>query len=200
MKIIRNISEEEVVATFLKTELVSPRFKHRYSNLSRKHIAMINNPNLKSKLENKYRSQLLSKTRGYPDRRIFTNFPKNVSWKRAYLSKKELQEVQYIDYDYWNELSGGSRLPKDAAKNIRAGKTVFGHSNQNFKNMAKAVEKGIGFPELILVSTDKGGKMVALEGHARLTAFMLALKHIPNKIEVIIGFSKKMKKWDLYKN
>ena len=78
------------------------------------------------------------------------------------------------------------------------GKIVFGESNKICLDISKAVKKGHIFPELILVSTGKIGKLVVLEGHARLTGFMLALDYIPDQIEVIIGFSRGMKKWDLY--
>ena len=41
----------------------------------------------------------------------------------------ELTKVRYIEYDYWDELSGGTRLAVDAAARIRAGVTPFGVPN-----------------------------------------------------------------------
>ena len=37
------------------------------------------------------------------------------------IAPAELAEVRYVQYDYWDELSGGSRLTVDAAARIRAG-------------------------------------------------------------------------------
>jgi hypothetical protein len=42
------------------------------------------------------------------------------------ITAAELAAVRYIDYDYWIELSGGTRLAADATPRIRAGATPFG--------------------------------------------------------------------------
>jgi hypothetical protein len=41
------------------------------------------------------------------------------------ITPAELATVRYVDYDYWVELSGGSRLAVDAAPRIRAGVAPF---------------------------------------------------------------------------
>jgi len=48
--------------------------------------------------------------------------------------------------------------------------------------MAQAVVDGARFPPLILVTTGPGGDLVVLEGHARLTAFMLARDQLPPEL------------------
>jgi hypothetical protein len=45
--------------------------------------------------------------------------------------------------------------------------------------MAQAVAGGARFPPLILVTTGPGGVLVVLEGHARLTSFMLSRDRLP---------------------
>jgi hypothetical protein len=42
------------------------------------------------------------------------------------ITPAELAEVRYVQYDYWDELPGGSRLAVDAAARIRAGVSPFG--------------------------------------------------------------------------
>jgi hypothetical protein len=102
--------------------------------------------------------------------------------------RTELAEVRYIQYDYWDELSGGSRLAVDAAARIRAGVTPFGVPNNGKLEMAQAVASGAQFPPLILVTTDFGGDdLVLLEGHVRLTAFMLAHDQLPPELEILVG-------------
>ncbi len=103
--------------------------------------------------------------------------------------------VRYIDYSYWNELSGGSRLPRDAAIRIRSGITVFGMSTDPFLKMAEALQQGAQFPELILVGTKPDADLVVLEGHARLTAYALVPDFTPNELTVIAGFSAAMCAW-----
>ena len=60
--------------------------------------------------------------------------------------------MKYIDYDYWVELSGGSRKAKDAAGNIRNGVEIFGVSNDGFLAGARALAGGSAFPPMIFVS------------------------------------------------
>jgi hypothetical protein len=53
-------------------------------------------------------------------------FPPTVRWVWAWLTAVELAQVRYIEYSYWNEISGGTRLAADAAKSIRAGVRPYG--------------------------------------------------------------------------
>ncbi|TNJ66064.1 hypothetical protein FE784_11615 [Paenibacillus hemerocallicola] len=41
-------------------------------------------------------------------------------------------------------------------------------------------------------------RIVALEGHERLTAYLIDTEYIPPELEVIIGFSEDFVAWDLY--
>jgi hypothetical protein len=61
-----------------------------------------------------------------------------------------------------------------------------------------AVAGGARFPPLILVTTGPGGALVVLEGHARLTAFMLARDQLPLELEVLTGSSPAMTRWDCW--
>jgi hypothetical protein len=55
--------------------------------------------------------------------------------------------------------------------------------------MARDFAGGARFPPLILVTTGPGEDLVVLEGHARLTAFMLASDRLPPELEVLVGSS-----------
>jgi len=193
MRLLDAITEDEMVAVFLKTEINSVRYSAdilallRRDGMSR---GIIDAPDTRNQQENAYRIQLLGDFRGYKQRRdLFLSFPDDVSWYRAILSREELARVRYVDYSYWNELSGGSRLPADAAANIRAGKVVFGQSTQGFLNLASELELGAKFPELILTGVSPTSDLVVLEGHVRLTTYFLAPHCIPEEIQVIVGFS-----------
>ena len=53
-------------------------------------------------------------------------------------------------------------------------------------------------PPLILVTTGPGGDLVVLEGHARLTAFMLAGDRLLPELEALVGSSPAMTRWGLW--
>ena len=199
MRYIESITEHDMVAVFLKTEIHSDRYdKEIFALLERDGVSrkIVDEPDTSNPEENDYRIQLLGDFRGYKQNRgLFERFPDGVSWNRVALSKDELARVKYIDYSYWNELSGGSRLPVDAAKNIRAGIEVFGESTQWGLEIAQMLEAGAVFPELIVVGCSPESGLVVLEGHVRLTVYFLAPEHIPEELNVIVGFSPNMGDW-----
>lgn len=202
MRLLGTVSEHEMVAVFLKTEIASARFQGAILELLRRDgrdRSVVEHPDTTSEAENRYRLRLLGDFRGYRQNRdLFDGFPDDVAWHRAALTPGEVARVKYIAYDYWEVLSGGSRLPADAAPRIRAGIVVFGQKTEGFLALAQALREGATFPPLILVGTRPGADLVVLEGHARLTAYLLAPECIPPELEVIAGFSPRMACWGLY--
>ena len=202
MELIEKINEDEMISDFLKAEYFSERFGEVLRKLVEKHGAkstLITKPNLKNASENKLRKQLLADHRGYgKNQKIFENFPNDVLWYKAFLTAKEVTQAKYIAYNYWIKISDGSRLAKNAVKNIQAGRTIFNESNDRFFAVAKLIKKGTNFPRLIFLAQNQNSSIVILEGHVRLTAYMLVPTFLPKPLEVIIGFSENIKKWDLY--
>jgi hypothetical protein len=202
MNIIKEISENEMIAAFLQAEIDSKRFQNRIfpileaNNLTKD---ILTNPNLEDDKENKARLQILTGYRGFDDRtKIFEGFPLDITWYSAELSKEELLKTKYIKYDYWLKLSNDTRSPIVAAENIKNGITAFDESNDQFIQAAESLKTGKQFPTLILVGQDEESYLVVLEGHLRLTALTLAEENIPEKTKVIIGLSKQITNWDLY--
>ena len=202
MRRMRRSSEAEMVALFLRTEL--PAARHRddlRALLERGGLSerVITAPDLGDDAENRSRLRLLTWHRGYGTRtELFDGFPDDVRWQWMAITPAELATVRFIDYDYWVELSGPSRLAADAAPRIRAGVAPFGVPSDWALGMAQEVARGARFPPLILVTTAPGGDLVVLEGHARLTAFMLARDKLPPELEVLVGSSPAMTRWGLW--
>jgi hypothetical protein len=198
MRIIENISEEEMVAAFLKTEIASERFgKDILALLERDGVGrdIIDSPDIRNEEHNAYRAALLGDYRGYRQNRdLFTDYPENAPWYRAVLTKQELAKVRYIDYSYWNEISNGTRLPVEAAKTVRTGREIYGQSTEGFLKMAQALCDGAQFPELILVGTSPDD-LIVMEGHVRLTAYFLAPECLPEELTVLVGFAPEFASW-----
>jgi len=203
MRRLRPSSEAEMIALFLRTELASERWQDDLRALARRaglpeHV--IAAPDLGDDIENQARLRLLTEHRGYGTRTdYFPGFPDDVCWQWMAITLAELARVRYIDYDYWDELSGGTRLSVDAATRIHAGVTAFGVSNDGVLAMAQAVADGTRLPALILVTSGLGGDdLVVLEGHVRLTALMLARDRLPPELEVLVGSSPTMGRWNCW--
>jgi len=202
MRLVKPISEHEMVAHFLKTEINSRRFGKNILRLLKRdlvHREIIDAPDTKNRLENHYRRNLLGEFRGYRrNRELFENFPEDVAWYRAIISKNELALVKYINWDYWLQLSGSSRSPRDAVKNIQASIKIYGRSHTDIWKAAQALQHGVNLPEMILVSKDKHSHLVVLEGHLRLSAYFLAPEFIPDEMNVLVGYSSDLGNWNSY--
>lgn len=199
MRRLRPGSEAEMVALFLRTELPAARFRDKLRALLEQAglpERLITAPNLDDPAENRAREQVLTQHREYGTRAgLFDGFPDDVCWEWMAITPAELATVKYIDYDYWIELSGGTRLAVDAAPRIRAGVAPFGVRSDGALVMAQAFADGARFPPLILVTTGPAGSLVVLEGHLRLTAYMLRPDRLPPELEVLVGSSPDAAGW-----
>lgn len=193
MQHLNPIPAQEMVATFLRTELASSRFEPTILAILERDFRnrnVIDAPDLSNPGDNRYRARILSEYRGYGrDADVFTSVPDDVRWYCAQATRDDLAQVRYIDFDYWTELSGGSRLAVDAAERIERGFEAFGVGNGGFWYLAEALRAGASFPELILVGAEESGPLVLLEGHVRLTAYFLAPECLPPRLPVIVGYA-----------
>ena len=111
---VRDSSEAEMVAVFLSGELSSERFGPAIRDAllaCGQSERLLVEPDLNDTRANGARRAVLAATRGYgEDRELFEHFPAQVRWEWIRLTARELARVRYVEYSYWNELSGGSRL------------------------------------------------------------------------------------------
>jgi hypothetical protein len=202
VRVLDKSSEEEMVACFLLGELTSERFGARIraalaaTGLSEQ---LLTEPDLRDDVANEARSRLLGATRGYRQNRdVFDEaFPGSIRWIRAELDPSELMQVRYIEYSYWHELSGGSRLAADAARRIADGVRAFDVPNDRFLSAAQALRRGEQFPPLILVGA-RTDALVCLEGNLRLTAH--AVGGFSVRVECLVGTAPSMNRWSRLPN
>jgi len=192
------ISEDEMVAVFLQTEIASTRFESRLLAILQRDgqdRRLLDRPNVEDDGENAYRALVLGEHRGYRrDADVFTGMRNDVRWFRGRLTREEVAQLRYIDYDYWTELSGGTRRVADGAARVRQGIEVFGVGNGAYWYLADALRAGATFPEPILVGTDEWSPLVVLEGHVRLTAYLLRPEYLPATLPILVGLSPQMGK------
>jgi hypothetical protein len=119
MRLVRSVSEDDMVAAFLAAEATSerygPQIRQILARLGRSH-RLVTDPDTFDEAANAVRRQILAAYRGYPTDDVFTGMPADVRWHRAMLTHAELGTVQYIDYPCWTDFSGGTRLAADGAR------------------------------------------------------------------------------------
>jgi hypothetical protein len=105
MRSLQPITEDEMIAVFLKGEITSERFGQEIRTLlynDGKDFSIVEIPNINNVAHNVYRRQLLGKFRGYGQNcNLFENFPEQVSWYRVELDREEVAKIRYIDSGYF---------------------------------------------------------------------------------------------------
>lgn len=199
MRILGRVDEAEVVAAYLRGELESERFASPIlAALERDGVPaeVVSRPDPGDEKQNAYRRELLGEVRGWGrDERMFRNFPADVAWSRAVLTRDEVASILFIDWDWWLTVTGGSRRPADAAATLRreAPDEVAWH-----EPIARRLVSGPPLPELIVIRLREGERLVVLEGHVRLTAFALFPEALPDELEVLLGESPRLVRWTSY--
>jgi hypothetical protein len=198
MKLLARVPDAVMIAAFLKAEVGAARYGEQLLRLlgrDRRDRAILDAPDVGDDDANRYRAWLLGEVRGYErNEDVFTDMPNDVVWYQAILEPSDLDALMYIDYDYWTDFTGGSRRVRDAAQRISEGAFPWeevGH----FHALAEVVRRGTRFPEVILLHNPKSGELVVLEGHKRITAYlMLPDPRPPELLHVIVGRSDRIKK------
>ena len=199
MKLIKNTNESEMILEFLKGELNSNRFNNDLNKvLNNLNIDcnIITNGNILNLEENKLRLKIMKEYRGFPDKELFERFPKVIDWKYVSLSEEDLDNIYYIDYDYWNLLSNNTSRPSEAVKVIKNGIEVYDISNQQFLDGVEYLKNNTFPPVILLTCNDE--KYLIIEGHSRMTIYAF----MPSKLNgtyAYIGYCSEdeMKKYDI---
>jgi len=208
MRYMRHSSEAEMIACFLRQEYAHPeRYGITLGNALRAESVSpdrLTNPDIADPVANDERRRVLARYRGYGTGQpsYLTDFPdRGVAWQWVALTPEEVLASRYIRYDYWTDLSAGTRSPRVAAARLRAGcetSDPADRAGSAFFALAERLRAGLVVPPLILVSADGGTTRVILEGHARVTAYALAPETIPDELEIVLGISPGIAKWDEY--
>jgi hypothetical protein len=193
MRLLHPVTEDEVVATFLRAELGSGRYGERLRRLLARDcrdLDVLRRPDVADAGENAYRHALLEEHRAFGSREgLFFGFPDQVDWHRAALVRDDVLEIRYITWDWWLRISDGTRSPLQAARRIRAGEVAGITAEEH------AAVVGGPHPELIAAATPALSPLVLVEGHVRLTAYALFPDRLPHELEILLGVSDEMADW-----
>jgi hypothetical protein len=198
VRILRPASEAEVVATFLRAEIESARWGDKLRDLLREdgvEESVLAHPDVEDAAANAHRARVLDRHRGWLQRiGLFQGLPCDLEWTLVALTPEEVLAMRYIDWDWWLEISDGTRDPCVAADRIRAG-LVAGADLDEDRALAERLRSATPPPELIAIARPDLAKLVVLEGHVRLTAYALFPELLPSELDVFVGTSDEADRW-----
>jgi hypothetical protein len=198
VKILETVSEDRMVAAFLKAEISSPRWRELILESlaqDRRPRSIIDFPDLNDAHENEYRALLLG-YRGYRENRfIFSGFPNNAHWQSAQLDHDDQQRIRVMNDDTWPKLGSGSRMAADVAESLKSGRTKHEVLNEILGTLER-LRRGESLPEVILVGGSLHGQLIIMEGHVRIIANLFS--NHESEVTAVIGTSEQMSQWSFY--
>jgi hypothetical protein len=188
MRVLRPACEDEMVATFLAGEVASTRFGPAIGAVldelgQSRHL--VDDPDVSDKSANLVRRRILAAYRDYPAGGVFTGMPDDIAWQWVALSPGEVRGVRYLDWPYWTDFSGGSRLVIDGASRLGAWQRQ--PPGTSYRRIAEDLRAGRLPPPVILLGEPGPANLVVLEGHVRLTGLLICPQWLPPELEVLLG-------------
>lgn len=196
MKKLYRVSEDEVIAEFLKNEY----FQQEYHCDREKYESMVMNPELSNSAENATRRRLLYRRRAHAWREL----PLDTQWWVVELGSADIPNLRILPRGHWSKMTD-SKFPSlaDIVESIRQKR--FPPSTSFDVAMIQALcyrlrcESSVS--SVMLIGLDEDHAVTILEGNHRLSAGLLALQDfLQNRFRVYAGFSKRMREYWLYEN
>ena len=184
---IRPVSENEVIAEFLKSEFYQQEFS-RYREL---YARLVENPDLSDERENALRRALLFRRRG----RLWRELPKDTEWWEVEIAAEDLNRVRVFARNQWLRYAVPGFLLPDIAEKVR--ERIGSHSRDPFINKLRSLSLEMTlnaqYSSVILITIDESAPLTILEGNHRMTAAALVSPNtVHERFRFICGFSPRM--------
>ena len=186
IRTLRQVSEEEVLAEFLKTDFAAPDFKS-YQSL----YSVVTNPDLADARENDLRRALFFIRHGA----LWRELPKDTQWFEVEVRKADLDRIYVFPRAYWRKLAHGNFALPGVVQQIvtepssNAAAEAFRSKIRNLRGLI-ADEKDLG--AILLIGRELRGPFAILDGNHRVAAAALLENGAVQKFRFFCGLSPKM--------
>jgi O-antigen/teichoic acid export membrane protein len=187
LRLLRPLSEEEVIADFLKSEFHHSEFDGYRGEFE--HI--VTRPDVTNSKENAVRRALLFLRRGA----MWRELPLDTKWFEVELTIEELSRVRFFPRAQWRRVARGSFYLTDVVERIR--QKLEGPGDDEFLQKLRRVSDGLQEssvnPTVLLIGVGDKGPLTILDGNHRVAAAMLSQPPILlNRFQFVCGFSPDM--------
>jgi O-antigen/teichoic acid export membrane protein len=186
LQLRRLLSEEEVIAEFLRSEFHHPEFdeyRHEFD-------AVVRHPDLNNSRENAVRQALLFLRRGA----MWRELPADTQWFEVELRPEDLDRIRFFPRAQWRRVAQGSFYLTDVVERIRlrldsTHDEFFG----KLRSLSSSVQENLINPTVLLIGVDNIGPLTILDGNHRMAAAMLGPSlSVLTRLRFICGFSPEM--------
>jgi O-antigen/teichoic acid export membrane protein len=188
VRLFRPLSEEEVIAEFLRSEFHHPEFeeyRHEFETI-------VMHPDLNNVRENELRRALLFLRRGA----MWRELPTDTRWFAIELTLKEVDRIRFFPRAQWRRVARGSFYLPEVVRQIRSELQTAAEDDEFFnklRRLSTSIRNGPINPTVLLIGVNATGPLTILDGNHRMAASMLAEPPAPlARFHFICGFSPKM--------
>jgi O-antigen/teichoic acid export membrane protein len=191
----RLLSEDEVIAEFLKNEFYHPEFHRYWQRLEKIVLAR----DFRDADQNALRRALLFRRRG----RMWRELPVDTQWWEVELDPADLARVYVLPRSHWRKIAKGNFALGEVADNVRA-HAAHG-SNASFLAKIRSLSTHLRQEEgpataILLIGIDERSPLTVIEGNHRMVAAMvLSPGTVCKRFRFLCGFSPRMAECCWYK-
>ncbi|HEY3705928.1 MAG TPA: oligosaccharide flippase family protein [Terracidiphilus sp.] len=184
-RLIRRVSEDEVIAEFLRSDFHCAEFQN-YQSMQE----LVGNPNFGDAEENSKRRALLF----IRHLALWKELPADTEWYEVEVSDSDLENIRIFPRAQWRKVARGSFSAIEVAEGMRTRKHLLEESFvKKINAMSECFREGAAnFAAVILIGVSENEPVTVLDGNHRLTAAMLAAHSPLNKLRFLCGFSPRM--------
>jgi hypothetical protein len=185
-RLIRRVSENEVIAEFLKSDFDSPAFREYQESLRE----MVNTPDLDNPGDNAKRRALFF----IRHLALWKEIPAGTSWYEMEISEADLGQVRAFPRAQWRKLARGNFSITGIVEAMRTRQHTV---DAPFLSKIAAIgdqllQEDPGFSAVILIGLNESEPLTVLDGNHRLVAAMLASPGSLKKLRFLCGLSPRM--------
>jgi O-antigen/teichoic acid export membrane protein len=187
IKLIRLVTENEVIAEFLKSDFSSPPFREYQESL----LELVGNPNLNNENDNTTRRALLF----IRHLALWNEIPAGTKWYEVEINEDGLDQIRLFPRAQWRKLARGNFAITEIVESWRARQHLV---DTPFLTKIAAIgdqlhQEETGFGPVILIGLDESNPLTVLDGNHRMAAAMLTSPDRLNKLRYFCGLSPRMK-------
>lgn len=184
---VRHVSENEVIAEFLKSEFYQKEFSHYRES----YAELVQNPDLSDERDNGLRRALLFRRRG----RLWRELPDDTQWWEVEIGAEDLKRIRVFARNQWLRYAVPGFLLLDIAEKVR--ERIVSHSRDLFINKLRSLSLEMTlnkqYSPVILITVNESAPITILEGNHRMTAAALVSPNsVHERFRFLCGFSPRM--------
>jgi O-antigen/teichoic acid export membrane protein len=186
VRLIRHVTEDEVIAEFLKSDFHCAAFREYHEALHE----LVMNPNLDDAAENAKRRALLF----IRHLSLWKEIPAGTEWYEAELTREDLTQIRAFPRAQWRKPAQGNFSMTKIIEGVRSLDNAL--DDQSLAKITDISERianeTSSFGSLILIGLNEYEPLTVLDGNHRLVAAMLAAPEGLKRLRFMCGLSPRM--------